>query len=99
MKFARVVGRVTLSACVPSLAGGRWLVVAPMTGEMLAKSADPSLLGAEPTPVVYDDLGAWQGDIVAFVDGREAAMPFDHPTPIDAYNCAIVDRLDYRPHS
>lgn len=97
MKFARVVGRVTLSSALPSFAGGRWLVVSPMTRETLARPADSELFSSEPTPVVYDDLGAWQGDIVAFVDGREAAMPFPEPTPVDAYNCAIVDRIDYRP--
>ena len=47
--------------------------------------------------VVLDELEpAWAARI-AISEGREAAMPF-HPEikPIDAYNAAIIDRLEYQ---
>ena len=45
---------------------------------------------------VFDELGAGLGSRIAISEGREAAMPF-HPEvkPIDAYNAAILDRLEY----
>jgi ethanolamine utilization protein EutN len=47
--------------------------------------------------VVYDNLGAGVGHIVGFTEGSEAAMPFEQPTPVDAYNATIVDRIFYTP--
>ncbi len=45
--------------------------------------------------MVYDDLGAGQGSRIAFSEGREAAQPFEpDKKPIDAYNAAILDRID-----
>jgi ethanolamine utilization protein EutN len=46
--------------------------------------------------VVYDDLRCGIGSRVAISEGREAAMPF-HPEikPVDAYNAAILDHLEY----
>jgi microcompartment protein CcmK/EutM len=57
----------------------------------------PSGLSREPTLVVYDDLGAGEGDTIGFVEGREAAMPFPKRTPIDAIDAAIVDDVNHRP--
>ena len=31
------------------------------------------------------------------MEGAEAAVPFDQPTPVDAYNAALVDRSFYTP--
>jgi len=98
MKLGRVIGRVTLNECIPQLEGGRWLIVSPMDREtILARNEDTEAMSGSATPVVYDDIGGWNGDIVNYVEGREAAMPFEEPTPVDAYNCAIIDTLDYRP--
>jgi ethanolamine utilization protein EutN len=46
--------------------------------------------------VVLDQLSAGLGSRIAISEGREAAMPF-HPEvkPIDAYNAAILDTLNY----
>ena len=30
-------------------------------------------------------------------EGREAAQPFDQPTPVDAINSALVDEMFYSP--
>ena len=47
---------------------------------------------------MLDELGAGIGSRIAISEGREAAMPF-HPEikPVDAYNAAILDRLEYEP--
>ena len=44
--------------------------------------------------VVYDNLGASDGDLIAFSESREAAMPFypEKIVPLDAYNAAMLDR-------
>ena len=47
--------------------------------------------------IVYDDLGAAAGQTIGYVEGREAASPFDEPTPIDAINAALVDEISYAP--
>ena len=39
------------------------------------------------------------GDAIGFIEGREAAMPFEKPTPIDAINAAIIDNVSYKPLS
>ena len=42
---------------------------------------------------------AGAGHIVGFTEGAEASAPFDQPTPVDAYNAAIIDELFYNPPS
>jgi microcompartment protein CcmK/EutM len=98
VRIGCVVGTVTLSRGVASLAGGRFLVVTPYTREHMQRGkTSPPGLGRDPTPVVYDNLGAGVGDGVGWEEGREAAMPFDEPTPIDAFDVAILDEVIYEP--
>jgi microcompartment protein CcmK/EutM len=54
-------------------------------------------MGKDPSLVAYDDLGGSVGQVIGYVEGREAAQPFDVPTPIDAINVALVDEMFYRP--
>ena len=98
MKLGTVIGRVTLSQTVPALIGARWLIVSPFTREHFQRGTE-SLTGMskEPSPVVYDDLGGGVGQTIGFIEGREAAAPFDQPTPIDAINAALVDEIFYNP--
>jgi len=97
MKLGRVIGRVTLSRSVPALEGGRWLIVSPMDRETIPSwDGDDTRMSSASTPVVYDDIGGWMGDIIGYSEGREAAMPFNEPTPVDAYSCALIDQIDYR---
>jgi len=42
-------------------------------------------------------LGGGLGQTIGFVEGREAAMPFDRPTPIDAIAAALVNEIFYSP--
>ena len=98
MKIGTVIGRVTLSVAVPELQGARWLVVSPFAREHFQRRGGPAPgLSPEPSLVVYDNLGGGVGQTIGYVEGREAAQPFDEPTPVDAINVALVDEILYQP--
>ena len=98
MKLGSVIGRVTLSKVVPELRGARWLVVTPYTREHYQRGADaPVQMGKEPSLVVYDSIGGAVGQTIGYVEGREAAQPFDSPPPIDAINAALIDTIFFHP--
>ena len=98
MRLGAVIGRVTLSRTVPSLTGARWLVVSPFTREHFQKGEQtPEGMSKDSSLVVYDNLGGGVGQTIGFVEGREAACPFDEPPPIDAINAALVDNIFYNP--
>ena len=94
MRIAEVIGRCTLSVCHPSLRGAKWLIGVPLTQEGLqnvtaGKSKDA---GRNEPFVIYDDLGAGSGELIAVSEGAEAAAPFAPDLkPIDAYDAAILD--------
>ena len=89
MRIGKVAGRVTLNRCYETLCGGRFLIVEVQDRFSLAGKSRKS---AE-SLVIYDHLGARDGDLVAFSESREAAMPFypEKRVPIDGYNSAILD--------
>lgn len=98
MKLGTVIGRVTLSKTLKPLEGGRYLIVSPFSREQFAAGFDaPPRMGNDPSLVVYDDLGAAPGHVIGYIEGREAAQPFDVPPPIDAINAALVDEMFYNP--
>ena len=98
MRLGNVIGRVTLSATVPSLQGARWLLVSPFTRDDFPRGNTPvPSISREASPVVYDDLGAGLGQTIGYVEGAEAAQPFDAPTPIDAISAVLVDEIFYNP--
>jgi hypothetical protein len=35
--------------------------------------------------------------VIAFTEGAEATAPFDQPTPVDAFNAALIDQVFYTP--
>lgn len=91
MRIGKVFGTVTLSRSHPSLAGSRLRLVAPMTLDELCRGAEP----AAEELVVFDELGAGDGSLIAISEGGEAAQPFyPNDKPIDAYNAAILDSVD-----
>jgi microcompartment protein CcmK/EutM len=99
MRLGSVIGRVTLSQTVPALIGARWLIVSPFTREHFQRGSEaPSGLSKEPSLVVYDNLGGGVGETIGFIEGREAAAPFDGPAPVDAINGALVDEIFYNPY-
>jgi carbon dioxide concentrating mechanism protein CcmL len=98
MRLGQVIGRVTLSVTVPTLEGARWLIVSPFTREHFPTDPEtPPVLTKEPSLVIYDNLGGGAGQTIGFVEGREAACPFDTPTPVDAINAALIDHIFYSP--
>jgi len=98
MKLGTVIGRVTLSQTVPALEGARWLIISPFTRDHFQRGTEsPAGLSTDPSLVVYDALGGAVGQTVGYVEGREAAQPFDQPTPIDAINAALIDEIYYNP--
>jgi len=98
MRLGTVIGRVTLSVTVPSLAGARWLIVSPFTRDHFQNGSEPPPgLSKDPSLVVYDDMGGGVGQTIGFIEGREAACPFAGPTPVDATNAALIDEINYTP--
>ncbi len=98
MKIGTVIGRVTMSKTLKPLEGGRYLIVSPFSREQFVAGLDARpRMGSDPSLVVYDDLGGAPGHVIGYVEGREAAQPFDVPPPIDAINAALVDKMFYNP--
>ena len=98
MKLGSVVGRVTLNKVVRQLEGARWLIVSPFTRAHFQNGTEtPRGLSTDPSLVVYDDLGGNVGQTIGYVEGREAAQPFDEPKPVDAISVALVDDVVYEP--
>lgn len=98
MKLGTVIGRVTLNRTLPAFSGGRWLLVSPFTRDHFPRAGErPITLGKDPSLVVYDNLGGGVGDVIGYVEGREAAQPFERPTPVDAINTALIDAVFYSP--
>lgn len=96
MRLGYVIGKATLGLSDAALKGGRYLLVQPLSREQFAGA--PLLpLAKGATVVVYDGVGAGEGQIIGFTEGAEAAAPFFSPAPVDAYACAIVDHLHYSP--
>lgn len=93
MRVGKVIGTVTLNRAHPTMLGARFKIVVPLSLEMLLghRPADAEEL------VVYDELGAHDGCLVAFSEGREAAQPFVEPKPVDAYLAAILDHAEVCP--
>ncbi len=91
MRMGTVIGRVTLSVRSPKYIGERLLITLPWKTDTFtgAERFDPAI-------VVYDQLGAGVGQQIAISEGREAACPFEKPTPVDAYCAALVDEFFYK---
>lgn len=94
MRIMEVIGRVTLSRWVPEVSGASWKLAVPLQHTGL--NGDPS--GRAEPVVIYDDLGAGVGDLLAVTESAEATAPFHpHVKPIDAYNAAILDAVVVEP--
>jgi ethanolamine utilization protein EutN len=90
MRIGKTIGTVTLVEPHPAVRGGVFRLVVPLAAADLAAGDGP----AEPL-VAWDDLGAGEGQLVAFSEGGEAAQPFrPADKPVDAYVAALLDRLD-----
>ncbi|MCX5661702.1 MAG: EutN/CcmL family microcompartment protein [Planctomycetota bacterium] len=101
MRIARVIGHVTLSRKIEALVPGTFLLVEALDESALRGGTEAGApLGKRDKPmpeslVVFDELGAGVGQLIAVSEGAEATMPF-YPkrVPLDAYNSAILDHVE-----
>ena len=92
MRLAFVRGTLTLTPAVDSYQGRRLVVLEPVTMENLRAHNGK---GGGKALIAIDELGAHEGQLVAFTEGREAANPFwPGNVPVDAYCAMIVDSID-----
>jgi ethanolamine utilization protein EutN len=92
MRLGIVRGHVTLNQAVESFRGKTLVVLEPVTMESLRAGNGKD--GGK-TLVAVDELGAAEGQMVAFTEGREASNPFwPVSVPVDAYCSLIVDSID-----
>lgn len=95
MRLGIVRGHVVLNPAVESYKGRTLVVVEPLTMDNLRAGNG---LGGGKALIAIDELGAANGQMVAFTEGREAANPFwPGSVPVDAYCSLIVDSIDVRP--
>ena len=97
MRLGIVRGHVTLNLAVPAFRGKTLVVLEPVTMENLRAGNG---LGGGKSLVAIDALGAAEGQMVAFTEGREAANPFwPDAVPVDAYCSLIVDSISIEPQA
>ena len=88
MYMARVIGQVEASVRAAGLGPHRLVVLQPL---------DFQQQPIRWTLVAIDLVGAANGSLVAYEEGREAANPYDPPLPVDACVVALVDGYNYQP--
>jgi microcompartment protein CcmK/EutM len=96
MRIHKVIGSVTLSRCHSGYQSTRLLVTEPQE--------QATLTGQQPLEselvVVWDNLGAGIGNLIAVSDGAEAAQPFRPDLKaVDAYCSAILDEIHVDPRA
>ena len=97
MRLGIVRGHLTLTPAIDAYRARTLAIVEPVTMENLCARNGQ---GGGNSLIAVDELGANNGQMVAFTEGREAANPFwpDH-VPVDAYCALIVDSFDVEPRS
>ncbi|HLJ12225.1 MAG TPA: EutN/CcmL family microcompartment protein [Planctomycetaceae bacterium] len=94
MRVAETIGKVTLNKSHATVRGATWLLAVPLTLDGIAGK----VAGRGEPIVVFDELGAGLSSRIAVSEGTEAAAPFyPEQKPIDAYNAAILDTLEFEP--
>lgn len=90
MRIMECIGQVTLSRWDPTLTGASWKLAVPLTHAGL--HGDEA--GRTEPIVVYDQMGAGTGSLMAVTESADASTPFyPDQKPIDAYNAAILDSV------
>jgi len=94
VRLGIVRGQVTLSLAAEALAGTTLLIVEPVTAENLEARNGK---GGGRQIVVADRLSPGEGELIAFVEGSEAANAY-HPgvAPVDAYCSLVVREYEFR---
>ncbi|MDA0832886.1 MAG: carbon dioxide concentrating mechanism protein CcmL [Planctomycetota bacterium] len=98
MRIGKVIGKVTLGRCHPSLKGATWIIAAPLYAAGLTDDAPANGDNIQGEPLVaFDEWGAGTGALIALSEGAEATAPFaPEQKPIDAYNTAILDNVSIK---
>ncbi len=85
-----------MSARLPSLKAGQYLLVEALDAQALA-GLEEGASRSKPMPeslVVFDQFGAGPGQLIAISEGAEATQPFKPAkVPIDAVSAAILDHV------
>ena len=107
MRIALVIGKLTMNRTLSDIVPGSYLIVRPCGRRALAgRPGEPAVQPPVVSPgaaggeelVMYDNLGAREGDLAGMVEGREACQPFvPKRVPFDAYNACILDSVNFRP--
>ncbi|MGB6692001.1 MAG: EutN/CcmL family microcompartment protein [Terracidiphilus sp.] len=95
MRLGIVRGHMTLNLAVESYRARTLAIIEPVTMENLRANEG---IGGGKALIAIDELGAANGQMVAFTEGGEAANPFwPGAVPVDAYCALIVDSIHLRP--
>jgi len=95
MRLGIVRGHLTVNPAVAAFHGKTLVVLEPVTMENLRANNGR---GGGKSLVAIDSLGAAEGQMVAFTEGREASNPFwPDAVPVDAYCSLIVDSIRIEP--
>ena len=95
MRLGIVRGHVVLNPALDSYRGKTLVVIEPLSMQNIRAKTG---LGGGKALVAIDELGAAEGQIVAFTEGREAANPFwPDSVPVDAYCAMIADSIEVQP--
>jgi microcompartment protein CcmK/EutM len=91
MRIAEIIGTVTLSRAHPSLLGFRWVIGVPLS----LRAIRAGQRGDGEDVVIFDHLGAGDGNLIGFSEGVEAAAPFyPERKPVDAYCACLLDHVN-----
>jgi ethanolamine utilization protein EutN len=97
MRLGIVRGHVVLHPAVESFVGRKLVVVEPITMDNLQAHNGR---GGGKSLIAIDELGAAEGQTVAFTEGREASNPFwPGSVPVDAYCALIIDSINVPPRT
>ena len=93
MRLGHVIGRVTLSQQDPAYKGGRFLLVQPFSKEQFAGA--PMLpLAKGSSLVVYDNLGAGVGHVIAFTEAGRIVADLQDPTGAYPETTSVTETAD-----
>ena len=95
MRIAKIIGNVTLNQAHPSYHGASLKVAVPLSLDNLLDEQSELRSDVE---IIWDELGAGNGNLIAMAEGPEACRPFrPEKKPVSAYNAAILDDIEVQP--
>ena len=89
MYMGRIIGHIEARIRLPNFEGRRLLLIQPV--DFREKPIRWPIVACDCT----GSGGPSEGSLVAYVEGREAANPFDPPIPVDACVVALIDAWEY----